>query len=117
MFESICIKLFGEGEKNQEKLLIKLTLISSITFLIAVFMNVGGAIALPFLIWGWRALCACIGVTQISRFFEYNIVIIIISILIWLALGMFAGIFVSIIGVVRLIQLEIKRYKKRKNNN
>lgn len=116
MFDKICEKLFGVGKENQEKLIIKLCVISVLMFFIAIILNIDGGVVLLFLVWGWRALCACIGITQIGKFFQSNIVIIIISVIAWLTLGMLAGIAVCIIGIARLVQLKIQRYKKQKES-
>ncbi|MCM1212109.1 MAG: hypothetical protein NC318_10940 [Blautia sp.] len=107
MFDSICNKLFGKEKEEQKKLLIKLVLVSLVLIIVAVVMDFKGAYAFMFIVWGWRALCACVGITKISQFFEYNIVIIIIAVLAWLTIGMVAGIGICIIGVIRLIQLMV----------
>ncbi len=115
MFDKICDKLFGIGKEAQEKFLVKMMIISMVVFLVAIILHVNGAIALVLLIWGWRAMCACIGVTRIGKFFQYNVVIIVLAIAIWLALGVFAGLGVFIIGIIKLIQLKVVWHKEDKN--
>ncbi len=117
MFDKICAKMFGTGKENQEKLLIKLILISLLMIFFVIILDINGGIVLVFLVWGWRALCACTGITQISKFFQYNVVVIVISIVAWLTVGTFAGIVVCIIGLIRFVQLEIERYNKKKNDS
>ena len=117
MFDEICARLFGTGKENQKRLLIKLILISLLLVFITVILDISGGIVLVLLVWGWRALCACIGITQISKFFQYNVVIIVISIVAWLIVGTFAGIVVCIIGLIRFTQLEIERYNKKKSDS
>ena len=39
MFDKICEKLFGVGKENQEKLIIKLCVISVLMFFIAIILN------------------------------------------------------------------------------
>lgn len=112
MFDSICGKLFGTEKEKQEKLLVKLMLISLVSVVVAIIADFQGAYAFMFIVWGWRALCACTGITQISQFFEYNIVAIIIAVLVWLTIGMIAGVGICIIGTIRFIQLMVERCKK-----
>lgn len=113
MFDSICEKLFGAGKENQENLLIKMMLFSLVSVVIAIVMHFQGMYAFMFIVWGWRALCACTGITRIGQFFEYNIVIMIIAVLAWLTLGMIAGIVVFVIGVIRFVQLMVQKYSKK----
>lgn len=113
MFDSICEKLFGTGKENQEKLLVKLILVSIAAVVIAVVAHFPEAYAAMFIIWGWRALCASSGIMQISKYFEYNIVIGIIAFLIWLTIGVFSGAGICVIGAIRFIQLIVEHYVKR----
>ncbi len=113
MYDSICEKLFGVGKENQEKQLNKLMLMSAAMIIIAIITDFSGAYAFMFIVWGWRALCSCTGITQVSQFFENNIVIIIISVLVLLTIGMVAGIGVCIVGTIRFIHLMLERYRKK----
>ena len=113
MFDNICERLFGEGKEHQRKLLTTLLLVSLVAIIVAIAVDFKGAYAAMFLVWGWSAMRACVGMLKVGEHFEFNPVVIIIAGLAWLTLGVFAGAGVCIIGIIRFIQLIIERYIKK----
>lgn len=113
MFDRICAWLFGESKWEQKKKLKRLlwvTAILSAFTIISMFVDgmrdAAWMVAIILLVWGWSFVRAmATAVTKIVTFIENDLVLIIISIILWLFLGVIGGILALVLGIIRSIQL------------
>lgn len=112
-FDRICAWLFGESKWEQKKKLKRLlwvTAILSALTIISMFADgIGYAawmVAIILLVWGWgfvRAMATT--AAKIVAFIDNDLVLIIITIILWLFLGVIGGILALVLGIIRSIQL------------
>lgn len=112
-FEKVCAWLFGENKWQQEKKIKRLLIITAIASVLIILLMVvdsvgyaAGMGAIIILIWGWgfvRATAAVVG--RIGVFFNNDMALFIISVILWLFLGLFGGMVSLILGIIRFIQI------------
>lgn len=113
-FEKICEKLFGEGKWEQEKKLKTLLLVTAILCVIAILgMFIDGPqnaiieVVIIALIWSWRFIRAmATSVGRIINFFDNDLAIFIVFIILWLSLGLICGTISLVLGIIRFVQLK-----------
>lgn len=113
-FDKICARLFGEERWQQERKLKILLIVTVILSVCAVVSGVtdgarmaAGIMALAILIWGWGFVRAMMGaVGGIIHFFNNDIAVFVITVLLWVFLGLIGGVISLTVGIIRLIQIK-----------
>lgn len=76
-------------------------------FIATAYSSSGGAIiAIAAYIWAWTFLKNWFGITTIGALFSGNIVIGVILLVAYLVIGYIIGLFIFLLGLIRLIQLK-----------
>lgn len=110
--ENIYRWLFGENKWEQKKKLKRLLLWTTILAVISLLLLVDGPkwtmvmVAIIILMWGWNFVSATAAKAGgIIAFFDNDIAIFVITLILWLFLGLIGGIISLILGIIRFIQL------------
>lgn len=109
--KKICSWLFGEDEMVQKDTIKKLFywtigLLAAMIILLFIEPSLSAAlIAVIFLMWGWRVVCATSKVNKITELFHYNVGVFAVILVLWLFFGYIAGMACFVIGIIRYIQL------------
>jgi hypothetical protein len=111
--ENIYKWLFGESKWQQKKKLKRLLLITVVLAVIALILLTDGlessmfVMTIILLVWGWgfvRATASKVG--GIIDIFGGDVAIFVLSIILWIFLGVFGGAASFILGIVRFIELK-----------
>lgn len=100
-------KLYGYTIDEQEFYLKKMLLITIPMIVVGIF--VPAVLAVAALMWGWGAMRATFGINGAAGLFQHNIAVVVVLLILWLAIGYFAGIINFIIGVITFIKIKVIR--------
>lgn len=112
--ENICRWLFGESKWQQKKKLKKLLILTAILAVIAIlllfdFEGPWGTVVMAVIIllmWGWSFVSATAAtVGRIIAFFDSDMAMFVISLILWLFLGIIGGVISLVLGITRFIQI------------
>lgn len=97
-------KLYGYTIDEQESYLKRMFMITIPMIIIGIFLP--QVLAIAALMWGWKFMCATMGINGAAGLFHHNIVVVIVLLFLWVTLGYFAGIINFIIGIVRFFSIK-----------
>ena len=112
ILDNMCSWLFGESKWQQKKKLKKLLIWTAVLAIIAFLLLFDGPIgtaimgAIIILMWGWNFVSAtAASVGRIINFFDNDMAIFVIFIILWLFLGIIGGVISLVLGIIRFVQI------------
>lgn len=110
--EKIYQWLFGESKWQQKKKLKKLFILTAILAVIAFILLLDGPGRAAFmavviiLMWGWSFVrAAAVTVCRVLGAFGSDVAIFVLTLILWVFLGIIGGVIALILGIIRLIQI------------